>query len=111
MWSSLGESGAKIELRDGSDAGRESGRTQSFVRGVQEGPDDAAVVAMVVALARALGLEVIAGGIETPGQLAALRQLGCEFGQGYYVTRPQPPAEIEQLLAPQEAMAPARMSR
>jgi EAL domain-containing protein (putative c-di-GMP-specific phosphodiesterase class I) len=74
---------------------------QSFVRGVQESPEDAAIVTTVIDLARALGLNVIAEGIETPGQLAALRQLGCEFGQGYYVTRPRPPAEIEQLLAPQ----------
>jgi len=74
---------------------------QSFVRGVQESPEDAAIVTTVIDLARALGLNVIAEGIETPGQLAALRQLGCEFAQGYYFARPQPPAEIERLLAPQ----------
>ena len=74
---------------------------QSFVRGVQESPEDAAIVATVIDLARALGLQVIAEGIETPGQLAALKALGCEFAQGYYFTRPQPPAEIERLLASQ----------
>jgi len=43
---------------------------------------------MILDLARTLELEVIAEGIETPDQLAALRQLGAELGQGYLLGRP-----------------------
>ena len=43
---------------------------------------------MIVDLARKLELDVIAEGIETPAQLAALRELGVEFGQGYLLGRP-----------------------
>ena len=43
---------------------------------------------MIVDLARTLELDVIAEGIETPAQLAALRELGVEFGQGYLLGRP-----------------------
>ena len=45
---------------------------------------------MIVDLARTLELEVIAEGIETPEQLAALRDLGVELGQGFLVGRPAP---------------------
>ena len=48
------------------------------------------VVAAILALARALGLQVVAEGIETPEELQALRELGCEYGQGYLLGRPAP---------------------
>ncbi|NTW38716.1 MAG: EAL domain-containing protein [Cellulomonadaceae bacterium] len=51
------------------------------------------VVAAVVALARAHGLLTIAEGVETPEQLAALRELGCDWAQGYHLGRPMPAAE------------------
>ena len=43
---------------------------------------------MIIELARTLGLEVIAEGIESPDQLKALRELGCELGQGFYLGLP-----------------------
>ena len=46
----------------------------------------------ILALARALGIEVIAEGIETAQQRAALRTMGCEFGQGYLLGLPSPMA-------------------
>lgn len=84
---------------------------QSFVRGIEESTEDAAIVGTVIDLARALGLGVIAEGIETPGQLSTLRGLGCEFAQGYYFTRPQPPEAIERLLAPQAMALPGAPRR
>ena len=45
-------------------------------------------MAAVVALARALELRVVAEGVETPRQLAELRRLGCEAGQGFLFSRP-----------------------
>jgi EAL domain-containing protein (putative c-di-GMP-specific phosphodiesterase class I) len=46
---------------------------------------------VIVELARKLGLDVIAEGIETPAQLDALRDLGVEFGQGFLIGRPAAP--------------------
>ena len=46
---------------------------------------------MILDLARTLELDVIAEGIETPAQLAALRELGAELGQGYLLGRPSSP--------------------
>jgi EAL domain-containing protein (putative c-di-GMP-specific phosphodiesterase class I) len=49
---------------------------------------DAAVVRTMLELARALGLRVVAEGVETPAQRDALRQMGCEMAQGYLFGRP-----------------------
>jgi EAL domain-containing protein (putative c-di-GMP-specific phosphodiesterase class I) len=59
-----------------------------FVDGLAGGGRKAGFIAMIVDLARTLELEVIAEGIETDGQLAALRELGAELGQGYLLGRP-----------------------
>ncbi len=63
---------------------------QSFIDGLGKDPEDTAIVEAVVTLAHALGLTVTAEGIETSRQLQALRDLGCDLGQGYYFARPQP---------------------
>ena len=42
-------------------------------------------------MAQALGLSVVAEGVETAQQQAELRRLGCDYGQGWYFARPQPP--------------------
>jgi diguanylate cyclase (GGDEF)-like protein/PAS domain S-box-containing protein len=67
---------------------------RSFVQRLQEGQADSKdteVVRAVITLGQALGKTVIAEGIETPAQLAQLRNLGCEFGQGYLLARPLSP--------------------
>jgi EAL domain-containing protein (putative c-di-GMP-specific phosphodiesterase class I) len=56
------------------------------------GGREAGFVAMILDLARALDLEVIAEGIETPEQLSTLRELGTELGQGYILGRPAAPS-------------------
>ncbi len=53
-----------------------------------------AIVAAVVALANRLGMTVVGEGIETAEQLAMLRELGCEWGQGYFFAPPLPPAQL-----------------
>jgi EAL domain-containing protein (putative c-di-GMP-specific phosphodiesterase class I) len=50
-------------------------------------------VVMIMDLARALGLQVIAEGIETAEQLDVLRELNTKFGQGYYLAPPRAPSE------------------
>ncbi len=63
---------------------------QGFVAGLGVAKGDEVVVRAVVGLAAALGLEVVAEGVETVGQLAVLRSLGCERAQGYLFGRPGP---------------------
>ena len=71
---------------------------RSFVAGVGQNPQDTAIVRSVVALAQALGLSVTSEGIETADQEAYLRELGCDFGQGYLFARPQAAEHIGPLL-------------
>ncbi len=71
---------------------------QAFVRGLGEDAADTAIVKSVIDLAHALGLVVVAEGVETADQMVYLRALGCDMGQGYYFARPQPAEDIEALL-------------
>ncbi len=70
---------------------------QAFVREVVEDPDDAAIVAAVVGLARSLRLRVIAEGVETGEQLDFLLRAGCREMQGFVFAPALPAAEFEQL--------------
>lgn len=61
---------------------------RSFVDGLPDDEKDRAIVKTVVTLATSLGLRVVAEGIETEGQLAAVRELGCQAGQGFLLSKP-----------------------
>lgn len=69
---------------------------QAFVRDIVTDPDDAEIVAAIIGLARNLGLDVIAEGVESEAQLDCLRRRGCGKAQGYHFARPLPAAELEQ---------------
>jgi diguanylate cyclase (GGDEF)-like protein len=71
---------------------------QSFVRGIGTESEDTVLTEAIVTLARALHLQIVAEGIETSAQLAYLRRLGCDQGQGYLLGRPQPIERVELLL-------------
>jgi EAL domain-containing protein (putative c-di-GMP-specific phosphodiesterase class I) len=66
-----------------------------FMNSLEQGGSDRAFVRMVLDLAADLELGVVAEGIESPGQLASLRELGCEFGQGFYLGSPTSLDSIE----------------
>jgi EAL domain-containing protein (putative c-di-GMP-specific phosphodiesterase class I) len=72
---------------------------QSFVAGVAADTFDAAIVQSVVDLAHAVGLSVVAEGVETPAQLECLRQMGCDQAQGYLFSQPRPAQDLETVLA------------
>ncbi len=77
---------------------------RSFIEGVEKvGSQESAIVTAAVALARSLGLTVIAEGVETLFQMEALRDLDCEFAQGYLFSRPVPIGPAMDLLASQPA--------
>jgi EAL domain-containing protein (putative c-di-GMP-specific phosphodiesterase class I) len=59
-----------------------------------------ALVGAIIGMAHALGLDVVAEGVETELQLVELRRLGCEYGQGFHLGRPTSPSMIEALLRP-----------
>ncbi|OCQ95976.1 diguanylate cyclase [Oscillatoriales cyanobacterium USR001] len=61
--------------------------------------ENMAIVRTIVMLAHALGMDVIAEGVETAEQLALLRSLGCEYGQGYFFARPLPSDRATALIA------------
>ena len=71
---------------------------KSFVKDIDCKSDHDTIAATVIAMARSLQLGVIAEGVETKGQLAALRVLDCDEMQGYYFSRPQPPEQILEIL-------------
>ncbi len=72
---------------------------RSFIQGVEEEAKDAAITANLVTLAHALGVLAIAEGIESDGQLAALRGLGCDLAQGFLFARPLPAGQVQKLLS------------
>lgn len=70
----------------------------SFVRDLVLDPNDAAIASAVVALAKSMGLTVIAEGVENPAQLEFLRQQGCEMWQGYLCCPPVQTSEVRAVL-------------
>src|SRR3954454_9448089 len=78
---------------------------KSFVDGLMESGADRAIVAAVINLAAALGVDAIAEGVETGEQAAALRSMSCGLAQGYHFARPVAPEEIAELLTAQAAAA------
>ena len=79
---------------------------RSFVAGLGQDEADEAIVQAVVEMAPALGLRVVAEGVETPRQLEWLRNLGCELGQGYHFARPLPAEAVTTLLYEANCAAP-----
>jgi diguanylate cyclase (GGDEF)-like protein len=71
---------------------------RSFVSSMENGSENGEIVRTVIALAKALNLNIIAEGIETIHQLHQLRILGCQYGQGFLFSRPVPAEEARALL-------------
>jgi diguanylate cyclase (GGDEF)-like protein/PAS domain S-box-containing protein len=67
---------------------------RSFITGIAESRDAAAIVTSIIAMAHAVDLTVIAEGVESAEQLELLRTLDCDQAQGYHLGRPVPAAEL-----------------
>ena len=72
---------------------------KSFVRDADVDRGQQEIVRALVAMAHALGIEVVAEGIETQGQASLLSELGCRLGQGYLLAAPMPLTDFEAWLA------------
>jgi EAL domain-containing protein (putative c-di-GMP-specific phosphodiesterase class I) len=72
---------------------------RSFVAGLGSDLGATAIVRAVVSLGQALGLTTVAEGVETDEQLACLREMGCDWAQGFRFARPAPAETITGLLA------------
>ncbi len=85
---------------------------RSFVGGMLEQKGSAELVRTIVAMAQNMGMCVVAEGVETPEQLAALSALGCEYGQGYLFSKPfdlsASPEVLEELLGPLDGQAKSK---
>jgi diguanylate cyclase (GGDEF)-like protein/PAS domain S-box-containing protein len=71
---------------------------QSFVRNLAPESNDMALCEAMIVMAHKLGIDVIAEGVETQEQRDLLKQIGCNFGQGYLFSKPIPAEELEKLL-------------
>ena len=84
---------------------------QSFVRDLTDDPNDRAIVGAIISMATSLGMQTIAEGVETPGQLAFLRARGCNEAQGYYFSRPLPALAFEHYVQSTRTVGPDSPSR
>jgi diguanylate cyclase (GGDEF)-like protein/PAS domain S-box-containing protein len=72
---------------------------RSFVQGLCQSPEDAAIVAAVISMGRALGVNVVAEGVESEDQASVLSTLGCKLAQGFLFSRPVPAGMLAELVA------------
>lgn len=71
---------------------------RTFVADLEVDARDTAVVEAILLVARRMGLEVVAEGIESEGQLQRLRDMGCPYGQGFHLARPMSPDRFGELV-------------
>lgn len=72
---------------------------RAFVSRMDVSLESSEIVRTILTLAHNLKMSVVAEGVETSNQIKQLRNLGCEYGQGYFIHRPMPAAEAGQLIA------------
>ncbi|TYO99050.1 diguanylate cyclase (GGDEF)-like protein [Geothermobacter ehrlichii] len=78
---------------------------RSFIKDLETDPDSAAIAGAIIAMSHSLGLAVVAEGVETEGQLAFLRERGCDEIQGYYFGKPMSAEDFSACLRRQMAAA------
>ncbi len=83
---------------------------RSFVNSVGENGEDFEILQTIVSLAKNLKMRVIAEGIETESQLNILKNLGCEYGQGYLMSKPLPKDAMAELLHKKQYWLPVAIA-
>ena len=82
---------------------------RSFVSKMNTEETDASIVRSTIDLARSLGVRVMAEGVEDAGTLDALRELGCDGAQGYFLGRPMPAEFLAEAVAKLDSQMPTRL--
>ncbi|MFA9218084.1 MAG: putative bifunctional diguanylate cyclase/phosphodiesterase, partial [Sphingomonadaceae bacterium] len=77
---------------------------KSFISGLPQDAENAAITRAIIAMAHGLKMAVVAEGVETDAQLVLLEQYGCDLVQGYYLGHPAPPESIKLMLTNQWAL-------
>ena len=77
---------------------------RTFIRGLPDNADHAAIVTTIISLAGSLGLTVVAKGVETEAQVAFLQQVGCQHAQGFLFSHPLPAGDFLSLVLEQRDM-------
>ena len=77
----------------------------TFVTGIDTDPEQQKMVGAILTMAEKLGVDTLAEGVETDGETAMLRELGCGHMQGYVLARPMPIAETLNWIREQDAQA------
>jgi EAL domain-containing protein (putative c-di-GMP-specific phosphodiesterase class I) len=75
---------------------------KTFVNGIAKRKSEKEIVRLIIALARTLALDIVAEGVETQEQVAALAQLGCKIGQGFLFSPPIGVPQVETWFASQK---------
>ncbi|MYM98954.1 putative bifunctional diguanylate cyclase/phosphodiesterase [Duganella vulcania] len=83
---------------------------RSFISGLPQDSENAAITRAIIAMAHGLKMAVVAEGVETGAQLRLLEQYGCDLAQGYYLGHPSPPESIDLMLSNQFALNAAAAS-
>ncbi len=78
-----------------------------FVQNIEADPANRTLCGAIVMMAHGLGIKVIAEGVETAAQAAVLAELGCDYGQGYFFSKPLPPESFDRLLCERLSVAGA----
>ncbi|MDQ3913215.1 MAG: EAL domain-containing protein [Actinomycetota bacterium] len=81
---------------------------KSFVRDLGLEVEDTAIAQTIIDLAHILGMEVVAEGVELEEQETLLKEMGCDFGQGFYFSEPLPPEAVPGFLADRSSGGPKR---
>ena len=80
---------------------------RSFVKDAREGTDAATIISSTIELAHSMGLRVVAEGIEEPEAWNLLRRLGCDYAQGYLISRPLPAEAVPRFVGQANKLLPA----
>lgn len=83
---------------------------RSFVTRMETNRGDEVLVRSIIELGRNLGIHVTAEGVESESVMARLRELGCDYAQGFHVGRPAPPEECRRYLSSPEPLRPVRLA-
>ena len=75
---------------------------KSFIDVMNQAESNKKYVASIISIGHVLGLEVISEGVESEDQLETLKEIGCDYIQGFIWGRPMPPEEAAKLIAQQE---------